>query len=144
MSVMLRSTNPEAAGVLELERDRRVPYVGQALVYHLRPGEGRGGKITAAAIVTRVEDEDHVELLIIFAADDFLTRWKIPRRTDQNPINAWAFNEWDQKHYQPDAKTEAPAVTALDLEKLRNQVETLHAQVKTLEGELRRTAQRMK
>lgn len=149
MSVMLRSTNPEAAGELELDRDRRVPYVGQAVVYHLRPGEGRGGKSFAPALVTRVEDDDHVELLIMFAADDFLTRWKIPRKTDQNPVNAWTFNDWDEKHYQPDAKVEPPAVTKLDLEKMHGEIEKLGAQVKSLEGELRRhhqnqNAQRVK
>jgi len=98
MSVMLRTTNPAVADE-ENPRDRRRPYVGQTVVFHIRPGEGRGGKTTAPAMVTHVYDDDAVELLIIYAADDFLTRIKIPRRTEQNPINAWSFNEWDEEHY---------------------------------------------
>src|ERR1700682_6500319 len=72
----------------------------------MRPGEGRAGKVVAPAICRRVEDDDHVELMIVYAADDFHTRWKIPRRTDQNPHNAWSFNTWDEVHYQPNAPAE--------------------------------------
>lgn len=100
MSVMLRSTNPEAVNEIDPDRDRRVPHVGQIVIYHMRPGEGRAGKMSAPAIVTAVEDDDHIEILVIFSADDFMTRWKIPRKTDQNTVNCWAFNEHDQEHYQ--------------------------------------------
>lgn len=30
----------------------------------------------------RVEDDDYVELLVIYAADDFIVRVKIPLKTD--------------------------------------------------------------
>ena len=100
MSTMLKTTNPEAVNEIDPNRDRRVPYVGQSLIFHMRSGEGRAGKMTAAAICTQVEDEDHVELLVIFAADDFITRWKIPRKTEQNNTNCWAFNAYDELHYR--------------------------------------------
>lgn len=144
MSVMLKTTNPEAAGEADPDRDRRIPYVGQSVVFHARPGENRGGKSCAPALVMKVQDDDHIEVTIVWAADDFLTRWNVPRKTEQNPVNAWSFNEWDDKHYQPNAKPEAPAVTALDLEKVRNEVDKLSAKIKSLEGELHRTAQRVK
>lgn len=99
MSVMLRSTNPQAVNEIDPDRDRRRPYVGQTVVYHMRSGEYRNGKMAAPALVTAVEDDDHVEILIMFSADDFMTRWKIPRRTEQNTVNAWSFNEYDQEHY---------------------------------------------
>lgn len=105
MSVMLKTTNPAAAQENEPDRDRRVPYEGQVLVFWLRPGEGRAGKTRAPAIVTRVEDEDHVEVVVYFAADDQLTKWKIPRKSEQNPVNAWAFNDWDEKNYIPASMT---------------------------------------
>lgn len=135
MSVMLKTTNPEAAGAMEPDRDRRVPYVGQAVIYHARPGESRGGKSLAPAMVTRVEDDDHIEAMIIWAADDFITRWKIPRKTEQNPINAWSFSEWDEKTYA------MPATIVVDpgptLSDLSSQVETLRSKIASLEGELR-------
>jgi hypothetical protein len=99
MSVMLATVNPEAAKEAG-QGDRRVPYIGQWVVFHSRPGEGRGGKMTAPAMVTHIHDEDHVELLIVHSADDLITRFKIPRKTEQNNINCWAFNEQDEKHYQ--------------------------------------------
>ena len=41
MSVMLRSTNPSAVNEIDPDRDRRVPYQGQRVLFHSRPGEGR-------------------------------------------------------------------------------------------------------
>jgi hypothetical protein len=139
MSVMLQTTNPEAVGAMEPGRDRRVPYQGQVLVYHMRPGEGRGGKITAPAIVTRVEDDDHCEVMIIHAADDFITRWKVPRKTEQNPCNAWAFSDHDEKHYAREApKEDAPIphgrLTWEDVKAMHAEVATLRNKVAGLEA----------
>jgi hypothetical protein len=103
MSVMLRSTNPAAVNEIDPDRDRRVPYQGQRVLFHSRPGEGRSGKMTAIADVMAVEDDDHCELLIHYAADDAIVRWKIPRRTEQNPFNSWSFTEYDQYWYQRSA-----------------------------------------
>lgn len=139
MSVMLQTTNPEAAGAMDPARDRRVPYQGQTLVYHMRPGEGRGGKITAPGIVTRVEDDDHVELMIIHAADDFITRWKIPRKSDQNPVNAWSFTEDDDKNYRPGAeKVDEPKpegrLTWGDVMAMHAEMATLRNKIAALEA----------
>jgi hypothetical protein len=132
MSVMLRTTNPGAADEMDPAHDRRVPYVGQWLVFHMRPGEGRGGKLQAPAVVIRVEDNDHVELVVFHAADDQITRWKIPRRTEQNPVNAWAFNDWDEVHYQPGSHVvEAPKPEGhLDWEDVRK----MHEEMAALRG----------
>ena len=76
---------------------------------------------------------------MIYAADDFITRIKIPRRSDQNPVNAWSFNEWDEVHYlRP-----APPTPRLDeIEKLfEERAATLNAKIASLEGELRRLVQ---
>lgn len=99
MSTMLKTTNPSAVAEADPSSDRRVPYVGQAVLFHARPGEGRAGRVVSPALVLRVEDDDHADLLIIYDADDFIVRQKIPRKTDQNNINAWSFNEHDQKNY---------------------------------------------
>jgi hypothetical protein len=136
MSIMLKTTNPDAVDAMDPTHDRRVPYPGQILVYHMRPGEGRGGKITAPGIVTRVEDDDHVELMIIHAADDFITRWKIPRKTEQNPVNAWSFTEWDEKHYDRPVNV---AITSEIVDKMiEDKAAPLHSKIASLEGELRR------
>src|SRR5262249_33705200 len=101
MSTLLSTTNPDAVREIEGDRDRRKPYEGQLVIFHMRPGEGRQGRMSAPAIVTRIEDEDHVELLVLFAADDFISRWKIPRKTEQNPFNSWSFNSYDEVFYRP-------------------------------------------
>jgi hypothetical protein len=140
MSVMLATTNPAAVAEADPNRDRRVPYEGQVVTFHMRSGEGRGGRMTAPAIITRVEDEDHVELLVIFAADDFITRWKIARKTEQNNVNCWSFNSHDQVHYLKDeAKAETPKPTDTmswaDVEDMYLEVGTLRERVAILERE---------
>lgn len=139
MSVLLATTNPEAAAEYEPNRDRRKPYLGQPVIFHMRPGEGRAGKMTAPAIVTRVEDEDHVELMIIHAADDFITRWKIPRRSEQNNVNCWSFNAYDEEHYQPNGTAKLPVATPdgdltwNDVKAMYQEIGTLRARVQELE-----------
>jgi hypothetical protein len=113
MSTMLRTSNPTAvAEEIDPGRDYRRPYKGQRVLYHSRPGEGRAGKFTEIADVINVEDDDHVELLVILGPNDFHARLNVPRRTDQNPFNSWSFTEYDQEHYRPgDEKAEAPSPT---------------------------------
>lgn len=136
MSVMLRSTNPDAIGEIDPDRDRRRPHIGQIVIFHSRPGEGRMGKMAAPALVTAVEDDDHVELLIHYAADDAITRWKIPRRTDQNPFNSWSFNEDDEAHYQrvPTPSTGEPA--KVDGRLTWDDVKAMHAEIGHLRNRL--------
>jgi hypothetical protein len=88
MSEMLRTTNPEAVG-LKPEDDRRVLYEGQIVFFHPRQGEGRAGRLRVPAIVTRVEDEDHIELVVL--DDPPVCRTNVVRRTAQNPVNSWSF-----------------------------------------------------
>ena len=137
LSTLLATSNPEAVAEIDPNRDRRAPYQGQSLVYHCRPGEGRGGKITAVALCTRVEDDDHVELLIIYAADDFITKWKIPRKTDQNNVNCWSFNDYDEEHYQPGSAklpvvTEQGQLTWEDVKEMYKEIGVLRAANVTL------------
>lgn len=141
MSVMLRSTNPEAVAEIDPHKDRRVPYVGQIVVYHMRPGEGRAGKMSAPAIVTGIEDDDHVEILIIFSADDFMTRWKIPRRTDQNTVNCWSFNEHDDVHFQrnghvPKAPQPQGHLTWDDVHAMHAEMAAMRNRLNAAEGKL--------
>lgn len=145
MSVMLSSTNPAAVNEIDPNRDRRRPFVGQRVLFHSRPGEARMvrmGKATAIADVLNVEDDDHVELLIHYAADDALVRWKIPRRTDQNPFNSWSFNDYDELYYlrgaipsatpKPEGHFTWDDVKAMhaELGALRNRVAALEAKPK--------------
>lgn len=122
MSVMLRTTNPAAAGDTG---DHRQPYIGQMVVFHMRPGEGRGGKMSAPAMVTYIHDEDHVELLVIFAADDFITRIKIPRRSDQNNVNCWSFNDHDDINYGASPMRDEVGALATKLKALEERIEAL-------------------
>ena len=135
MAVMMRSVNPDAVDEIDPNRDRRRPYVGQSVIFHARPGEARMGKFAAPAIVTAVEDDDHVELLAIYAADDSILRWKIPRKTEQNPFNAWSFNEYDQEHYRPGPALAAPPEPSAlrELKEMREHVQELRNRVMQLE-----------
>lgn len=138
MSVMLKTTNPAAIAEIDAQRDRRVPYEGQWLIFHMRPGEGRAGKLRAPAVVTRVEDEEHVELIIYFAADDAINRWKIPRKSDQNPVNAWSFTDWDEKNYRPvteDAEAPKPEghLTWDDVKVMHDEIGKLRAEIAELQ-----------
>lgn len=139
MSTLLRTSNPAVMAEIDPGRDHRIPYQGQIVIFHARQGEGRGGKLTAPAIVTAVEDEDHVEIMIIYAADDFHTRWNIPRRTEQNPFNAWSFNDHDEVHYRPGApKPEAPKPDGhldwSDVESMHHEIGTLRNRLAALEA----------
>jgi hypothetical protein len=121
-------------------RDRRRPYAGQIVLFHQRPGESRAGKPSSPAIVTRVDDDDHVELMIVYAADDFHTRWSVPRKTEQNPINSWTFNEHDERHYLRDqVKLEAPAPTGHlnweDVKAMHTEVAAMRHRLAALEGQ---------
>lgn len=91
MSVMLATTNPEAMAEIDPAKDRRAPFVGQWVLFHTRPGEGRGGLMVTPALVMHVHDEDHADLLITWGQEDEIERRKIPRKTEQNNINCWSF-----------------------------------------------------
>jgi hypothetical protein len=135
MAVMMRSVNPDAVDEIDPNRDRRRPYVGQSVIFHARPGEARMGKLAAPAIVTAVEDDDHVELLAIYAAEDSVLRLKIPRKTEQNPFNAWSFNDYDQDHYRPGPALAAPPEPSAvrEMKELRDHVQELRNRVRELE-----------
>jgi hypothetical protein len=124
-------------------RDRRRPYQGQALVFHVRPGErGSGNMLTRSAMVLRVLDEDHVDILVIYGDFttqvgkllDFDIRLSVPRRTDQNSSNAWGFNEWDETRYRPGAeRTVEPQPTG---HLTWDDVKAMHAEIGVLRNRL--------
>jgi hypothetical protein len=136
MSVMLRSTNPAAVNEIDPHRDHRRPYLGQRVIFHSRPGEGRMGKTEAIADVIGIEDDDHVEILINYAADDAIVRWKIPRRTEQNPFNSWSFTEHDERNY-----LRAPVPSTGEAAKVQghlswDDVKEMHAEIGVLRNKL--------
>jgi hypothetical protein len=138
---MLRSTNPAAVNEIDPHRDHRRPYLGQRVIFHSRPGEGRMGKTEAIADVIGIEDDDHVEILIHYAADDAIVRWKIPRRTEQNPFNSWSFTEHDQENYQQTTalwQEVKPAghLTWDDVEKMHAEIGMLRNKIAAAEGRL--------
>jgi hypothetical protein len=141
MSTMLRTTNPAAVDEIDPGKDRRRAYVGQTVIYHGRPGEARMGKLSTPALVVRVEDDDHIEIIVRYAAEDALDRWKVPRRTEQNPFNCWSFNEWEQDHYDPDKPgiSEAPPATGTsmswaDVKDMRSEMTEMRSRIAALEG----------
>jgi hypothetical protein len=124
-------------------RDRRRPYQGQALIFHVRPGErGSGNMLTRSAMVLRVLDEDHVDILVIYGDFttqvgkllDFDIRLSVPRRTDQNSSNAWGFNEWDDTHYLRDVPTPATPEPTGHLD--WNDVKAMHAEMAAMRHRL--------
>lgn len=126
MSVMLATTNPQAVGELEPSRDHRSAYVGQWVIFHTRPGEGRGGTMTTPALVLRIHDEDHVDLLIKWGQEDEIERQKIPRKTDQNNFNAWSFNADDEFNYRDDSPLrEAVKALADEVKELSERIAAL-------------------
>jgi hypothetical protein len=134
MSVMLRSTNPGAVNEIDPDRDHRRPYQGQRVLFHSRPGEGRSGKMTAIADVMAIEDDDHCELLIHYAADDAIVRWKIPRRTEQNPYNSWSFTEQDDLYYQRNGHRDAAPKPEGHLN--WDDVQAMHAEIGVLRNKV--------
>jgi hypothetical protein len=80
--------------------------------------------------------------MVIHAADDFHTRWNVPRKTEQNPFNSWSFNDHDQEHYRPGAaKPEVPKpdghLTWNDVKAMHAEMAVLRNKVSALEGEHR-------
>lgn len=131
---MLATTNPGAVDEIDANRDRRRPYVGQRVIYHSRPGESRFGRQQAIADVLHIVDDDMVELLVTYAADDSLIRVNIPRRTDQNPFNSWSFTEYDEENYLPSSKRDKLAQAIDDIAALRNKVRELSDENTALAG----------
>jgi hypothetical protein len=147
MSTMLRTINSDAVNEIDPHRDRRRPYQTQHVLFHSRPGEARMGRMVANAEILNIEDDDHVELLIKYSADDFIVRWKIPRRTEQNPYNSWSFNEWDEKHYRPDATAPEPPkpeghLTWEDVKAMHAEMAVMRHKVVALEAKPKRAGGR--
>jgi hypothetical protein len=132
MSTLLRTHNPDAVDD-NAEYDRRRPYVSQSVVFWPRPGEGRSGRFQTAAIVTDIHDDDHVSLLIIWDADDFIQRRNVPRKTEQNNVNAWTFNEHDEIHYHPEQKS---LLSWNDIDAAVKRIQSLEEEVVTLRNSI--------
>lgn len=86
MAHMLASINPEAAD--EIDRPTPLPDIGSTVVYIPRAGQVRAGKTRVPAIVTgRDVDNRLLDLVVIYDADDFLSKPRIPRR--QGDDHGW-------------------------------------------------------
>lgn len=86
MGHMLASINPEAAD--EIDRPTPLPDIGSTVVYIPRAGQVRAGKTRVPAIVTGRDVENRIlDLVVIYDADDFLSKPRIPRR--QGDDHGW-------------------------------------------------------
>ncbi len=83
MGHMLATMNPEA--VREIEHPTALPAVGATVVYCPRPGEVRAGKTRVPARVIKADvDNGLLDLVVIYEADDFLSRKSVPRRMGED------------------------------------------------------------
>lgn len=70
-----------ATPAAEVLTDR--PTLGEPVVFHARPGELRRGNGRFSAIVTAVNEDDTVDLVVVFDADDFIGQRHVsPRSLD--------------------------------------------------------------
>jgi hypothetical protein len=115
MSTMLSTSSPEAFEEITMgSHDRRKPYVGQMVLFHLRPG-GRGSivnnqnRTTRPAMVMGVGEGGYVDLVVFYGTAqhpnlgkvlDCDDRENVPRRSEQNPVESWSFNDHDEQHHQ--------------------------------------------
>lgn len=86
MGHMLATVNREAAD--EIDHPTPLPDIGSTVVYIPRAGQVRAGKTRVPAIVTgRDVDNRLLDLVVIYDADDFLSKPRIPRR--QGDDHGW-------------------------------------------------------
>lgn len=72
-----------------------IPGVGQLVVYHPRPGEGRSGRICFPAMVLQADEGNgYCMLMVFFDAADIREATLVPPRSEQNP-RGW---EWPAAH----------------------------------------------
>lgn len=101
MSIMLATTNPEAAastGKIDL------PPVGEWVVYHFRPGEIIAGMMRAPALVLARDPENSVlRLMVVRDVGDMIREDRVPRRRGQE--RGWDYIEDDMgpEHDAPPA-----------------------------------------
>lgn len=89
MGHLLRTINPQAAGILdELEKPSVIgplPSVGTSVQFRLRGGEWRNGSDVFAAIVTRAHPEKGlIDVVVVLGADDTMDQREVPRQTEDS------------------------------------------------------------
>jgi hypothetical protein len=109
--------------------DRRVPYVGQVLLFTPRAGElgfiSNAGCVPAQ--VLNVIDDDHVDVNLSLAGVNPVVRTNVPRKTERDPLGSWTFNEHD-------AAADKVEQLQAALRELQDQLATLRAEVVTDTG----------
>ena len=83
MGMYLSTVNKEASD--EIMNPTPLPEIGSSVVYCPRPGEVRAGKKRVPALVIgRDVDNGLLDLVVIYDADDFLSKRRIPRRMGED------------------------------------------------------------
>jgi hypothetical protein len=87
----LETMNPDAVDQIGGTEADDMPGIGEWVVYHGRPGEGRRGKNTFPALVMDVaETGDAVTLMVAYDVDDWLYLERLPQRTANHQWPAWS------------------------------------------------------
>jgi hypothetical protein len=71
------------------------PHVGQRVVYHSRPGEGRPGKPTTVADVVDAHADGSADL-VVHGLGESRVMENVPPHGDQAPFNSWSPTEHDE------------------------------------------------
>jgi len=125
MAHLMKTINEDAAK--DLSAPEPLPGVGESVVFYPRPGELRAGRGKHAAIVTASNDDDQsLDLVVIYDADDFIGQRKVKRRSLDGGMG------WEPMYA---TKTLPAAVLAPDLEAinmLSKQIAELKATVVNL------------
>lgn len=143
MAHMLASINREAAD--EIDRPTPLPDIGSTVVYIPRAGQVRAGKTRVPAIVTgRDVDNRLLDLVVIYDADDFLSKPRIPRRQGDDhgwelvggqalsPEMAWAHEFRDHK----EKSGEILGDVGSQLNELRNIIASVNSRVDAVDRRL--------
>lgn len=89
MSMMLKTVNPEAAGVLE--GDYPKAQIGAPILYTMRMGQRRGGRTEAPGFIMSQNDDGTCNLLVINEPEDIIEERHIPMKSDHQVNHCWEY-----------------------------------------------------
>lgn len=99
MGHLLKTVNPEAAADIANET-KPIPCIGETVIFFPRPGELRAGRGKHAAIVTAVNDDDTLDLVVVYDADDFIGQRRVARRSLDGGMG-WETRKVETAHSDP-------------------------------------------
>jgi hypothetical protein len=123
MSTMLATTNPAAADSVS---PATAPGVGGMVVFIPRPGEQRMGRNAFPATVLFKHNDEVLDLLVLYGADDQGDRLRVHAWREDEPYNCW-------RHVQG---AEPEKFEPSRLNKIREDLNTVQAHLQTMKEQV--------